>query len=398
MNDQESERSEMRTRPRLMHVTTSDISLSLLLGPQLVAFSDAGYEVLGASAPGDHVADLTAAGIQHFGLRHATRSGALHHDLMALAELRSLFRRLRPDIVHTHNPKPGIYGRLAAGAARVPVVINTVHGLYALPQDRWSKRAVVYGLERLASTCSQAELVQNIEDIDVLRRIGVAEPKVHLLGNGIDLARFNPFQVDPRRVAEIRQEAGAGPDDVLCGAVGRLVWEKGYRELFAAAGLLRKTASQMRFAVAGPADPSKRDAIPEADLDQARRNGIRFLGLRRDVVEFYAAMDVYVLASHREGFPRSAMEASAMGVPIVATDIRGCRQVVDDGVTGLLVPPRRISPLADAIATLGTDPERRRQMAAAARSKAAKEFDQQQVIDITLKVYESLLTTRGGVI
>ncbi len=390
-DNQGSERDDMRSRPLLMHVTTSDISLSLLLGPQLAAFTAAGYEVVGVSAPGEHVVDLTAAGIRHLSLRHATRSDALHRDLMALAELLSLFRRLRPDIVHTHNPKPGVYGRLAARAARVPVVVNTVHGLYALPQDRMSKRAVVYGLERMAATCSHAELVQNIEDLDVLRGIGIADAKLHLLGNGIDLQRFDPSRVDPRRVAEIRQEAGAGANDVLCGAVGRLVLEKGYRELFAAIDSLRMSAPQARFVIVGPADPSKRDAIPTTELDQAQRSGVRFLGLRHDVVELYAAMDLYILASHREGFPRSAMEASAMGVPVVATDIRGCRQVVEDGVTGLLVPPRRTSPLTEAILTLIDDPERRKRMADAGRSKASKEFDQRYVIETTLQVYESLL-------
>ena len=92
--------------------------------------------------------------------------------------------------MHTHNPKPGIYGRLAA--RRVPVIVNTVHGLYATPEDRWARRAVVYTLERLAARCSHAELVQNPEDVEVLARLGVPRPKLHLLGNGIDLARFDP--------------------------------------------------------------------------------------------------------------------------------------------------------------------------------------------------------------
>jgi hypothetical protein len=116
-------------RPRLIHLTTSDISLSLLLGPQLRAFEAAGYEVIGVSAPGPHVHELDGWGIEHVPLGSLTRSMAPHRDLRALVELRSLFRSLAPDIVHTHNPKPGVDGRLAARAARVPVVVNTVHGL-----------------------------------------------------------------------------------------------------------------------------------------------------------------------------------------------------------------------------------------------------------------------------
>src|SRR4051794_14844926 len=112
---------------RLVHVTTTDMSLELLLGPQLSAFSDAGYDVVGVSAPGRYVSAIEARGVRHVPLGHATRSMAPHHDAAALLELRRLFRDLRPHIVHTHNPKPGVYGRLAARAAHVPAIVNTVH-------------------------------------------------------------------------------------------------------------------------------------------------------------------------------------------------------------------------------------------------------------------------------
>lgn len=377
--------------PRLVHVTTTDISLALLLGPQLRAFRSAGFDVVGVSAPGPYVEELRDAGIDHVPLRNATRAPAPHRDLAALLELRTLFRRDRPDIVHTHNPKPGVYGRLAARAARVPGIVNTVHGLYAQPHDPRAKRAVVYGLERVAARCSHAELVQNPEDIDVLVRIGVAEAKIHLLGNGIDLSRFDPGAVAPGRRAELRAELGVADDDVVVGAVGRLVREKGYEELFAAASRLRTDAPAVRLVVIGPDDPDKPDAVDHGTVERARADGVRFLGLRRDVEELYAAMDAYVLASHREGFPRSAMEAAAMGLPIVATDIRGCRQVVEHGRTGLLVPVGRPDALAGAIAALAADAAGRATMGAAGRAKAVQEFDQQRQIDISLGVYERLL-------
>jgi len=179
-------------RPRLVYVTTTDISLALLLGPQLEAFAAAGYEVIGASAPGPFVDSLVAAGIDHVALRHATRAMAPGHDAAALVEPTRVFRRLRPDIVHTHNPKPGIYGRLAARAAGVPAVLNTVHGLYATPDDGWQRRAVVYGLERLASSWSRAELVQNPEDVATLACIGVPASKLTLVGNGVDFLPMPP--------------------------------------------------------------------------------------------------------------------------------------------------------------------------------------------------------------
>jgi glycosyltransferase involved in cell wall biosynthesis len=382
---------------RVVHVTTTDISLALLLGPQLRAFAAAGHEVIGMSAPGEWVGRLAADGIRHVPLRHATRAVAPTHDAQALSELRGLFRTLRPDIVHTHNPKPGVYGRLAARAAHVPVIVNTVHGLYATPEDRWVRRAVVYTLERLAARCSHAELVQNPEDVEVLVRLGIPRPKLHLLGNGVDLARFDPSRVASERRAALRVEVGAGPDDVVCGLVGRLVWEKGYREVFAAAARLRATLPHVRIVVIGPRDLDKRDGISDTDLDRARREGVTFLGLRHDVDALYAAMDIYVLASHREGFPRSAMEAAAMGVPVVATDIRGCRQVVDDGRTGRLVPVRDVDALVDAIGALAADAGLRRTLGEAARAKARREFDQQYVIDTTLAVYEKLLARQARV-
>lgn len=388
----------MSRRPRIVHLTTTDMSLALLLGPQLRAFAEAGYEVIGASADGPHVEELTSWGIHHEVVENATRAMAPKRDAKALVELRSLFRRLAPDLVHTHNPKPGLYGRFAARMARVPAVVNTVHGLYALPEDPLAKRALVYSLERAAAACSDAELIQNPEDVDVLRKLHIPEHKLHLLGNGVDLSRFDPARVDPARMATLRASFGAEPGDIVCGVVGRLVWEKGYREIFEAAARLRTLAPRVRVVVIGPIDAAKDDAITTADVDRAATDGgIRFLGMRDDLEDLYAAMDLYVLASYREGFPRSAMEAAAMGLPLVVTDIRGCRQVVDDGVTGTLVPVGDAAAIADAVAALATDDATRVAMGRAGLEKAHKEFDDRKVIDITLGVYERLLGTRPAV-
>jgi glycosyltransferase involved in cell wall biosynthesis len=379
---------------RVVHLTTSDMSLALLLGPQLRAFAAAGMDVIGASAPGPWVDGLGAWGVRHEPVAHATRSVAPRHDAMALAELVRLFRRLRPDIVHTHNPKPGVYGRLAARLARVPIVVNTVHGLYATADDSWSRRTTVYGLERLASVCSDAELVQNEEDVATLERLRVPQRKLVPLGNGVDLERFRPPSAD--EVAQARRELGIRAGDVVAGVVGRLVWEKGYAELFAAARRLRQTRPNVVVIVVGPTDPAKGDGLTEADLAAAKELGnVVVLGERRDVERLYRAFDLFVLPSHREGFPRAAMEASASGVPVIATDIRGCRQVVDHGVSGLLVPVRDAEGLASAMEALADDPVRRRSMGDAARRQAETEFDDQRVIRRTLEVYTRLLVKAG---
>lgn len=380
-------------RPRLVHLTTVDMSLVLLLLPQLVAFREAGFDVVGVSAPGPYVADLEDAGIRHVSLPSSTRAMDPRADVRAMTAFVRLCRRLDPDIVHTHNPKPGVYGRIGARIAGVPRVVNTVHGLYAQPTDPWPRRAAVYTLERLAASFSHAELVQNPEDLTVLRRLGVPPERLHLLGNGVDLDRFDPDRGDLDRRA-VRAELGIDDDTVVVGVVGRLVVEKGYREVVAAAERLATTHPGARVLVVGPYEPDKADALDAGDLRRAEEAGVRLLGARQDMERMYSAMDLYVLASHREGFPRSAMEAAAMGLPIVTTDIRGCRQVVDHGTTGLLVPVCDAAALAEAVGTLVEDRGRRLAMGAAARAKARREFDDRRQVKITLSVYRDLLDRR----
>jgi glycosyltransferase involved in cell wall biosynthesis len=381
--------------PVLVHVTTVDLSLAYLLLPQLVAFREAGYDVIGVSAPGPHVARLTEHGIRHLALVNSTRARDLKADAAAAREFLRLCRRLQPDIVHTHNPKPGVYGRIGAGLAHVPVVVNTVHGLYAQPTDRWRKRAAVYGLERLAASFSDAELVQNPEDVPVMKRLGIAPRKLYLLGNGIDLDRFDPERHGGART-QARADLGIAEREVLVGLVGRLVAEKGYREVFEAARRLRETHPNVRFVVAGPSEFDKADAIGQDELDRVVDEGVHILGMHREIERLYPAMDLFVLASHREGFPRSAMEAAAMGLPMVMTDIRGGRQVVDHRLTGLLVPPRDPDALAAAITRLADDPALRQRMGLAARAKALREFDFRRQVELTLTVYANLLSRDLG--
>ncbi|MFM8266422.1 MAG: glycosyltransferase family 4 protein [Ilumatobacteraceae bacterium] len=381
------------TRPRLLHLTTTDMSLDWLLGPQLCAFADAGYEVIGASAPGPHVDHLTAAGIRHIAVPSLTRAADPLADVRALIALWRLCRRERPDIVHTHNPKPGVLGRIAARLAGVPLVVNTQHGLWAQPTDRRRRRWPVYTIERIAATCSHAELVQNPEDLATLvDRLHVPARRVHLLGNGIDLARFTRTPAITDAAQHLRAEwiADAPADTPVIGVVGRLVAEKGIPEVLAAAHLLHERGIAVRVVVIGPADPDKPDALDPALVRQATVEGVRFVGQRTDMPACYAAMDVFVTASRREGFPRAAMEAAAMGLPIVATDIRGNRQVVIDGETGALVPLDDPTALAAAIERLVTARDRWPDLQRAARQLAESTFDQQWVIERTLAVYRTL--------
>jgi glycosyltransferase involved in cell wall biosynthesis len=370
---------------RIAHLTTVDSSLRYLLMPQLRAALEHGDEVIGISAPGPDVAMLERNGIRHLPLRSSTRGMDLRADLRAALELWKLLRDEQIDVLHTHNPKPGLYGRVVGRLAGVPTVVNTNHGLWATDHDRWAKRVVVLGLERIASFFSDAELVQNSEDLDLLtsRRI-YSRRKTILLGNGVDLERFHPSRVPPDARTTIRDKLGIAPDAVVFGAVGRLVAEKGYPELFDAFEQLEGH----ELIVIGPSDPEKADALDDRVVQRATAAGVHFLGHRDDVERYYAAMDVFVLPSHREGFPRAAMEAASMRLPIITTDVRGCRQVVDHDGNGLIVPVRDPARLADAMQRLGSDPARRAEMGAAGRRKAEREFDERRVVDLVMNVYD----------
>lgn len=378
---------------KIAHLTTVDMSLRFLLLPQLTAVVDAGGEAIGISAPGPWVDELEARGIRHVELTSSTRGVDWRADLRAAFELWRILKAERPDVLHTHNPKPGVYGRIVGRLAGVPVVVNTVHGFYATETDPWLKRLVVYGLEFVAARFSDFELFQNPEDLALARRLRlVSSRKSELLGNGVDLSRFGG-SIDRDTRASVRAEFGVEDDTPVIGIVGRLVAEKGYPELFRAIELID---APVRLVVVGPDDPDKPDALDRDVVDRARRSGVTFLGMRNDVDRLYTGFDVFVLPSHREGFPRSAMEAAAAGLPLVVTDIRGCRQVVTDGVNGLVVPVRSPEALASALTTLITDSELRRRFGAASAERAATEFDERRVVDIVFDTHLQLLAERGA--
>ena len=217
-----------------------------------------------------------------------------------------------------------------------------------------------------------------------------------LLGNGTDVDHFEPAAVPRERLTLLRRELGIDRSDLVVGTIGRLVAEKGYREFFDAARRIRGEDPRVRFLAVGDPDPSKADALRAGELRAAGVDVI-FTGWRDDVRDLLGLMDVFVLASWREGMPRSAIEAAAMGKPLVLTDIRGCREVVRPGVEGLLVPPRSPSALADAITLLLHDPALRQRMGEAARRRAVERFDERRVTADLVDAYRSLLGVRPAV-
>ncbi|MGC0417675.1 glycosyltransferase [Embleya sp. AB8] len=369
---------------RIAHLTTIDMSLALLLRTELEEDVAAGFETYGISAAGPYVAEIEALGVRHVPLNSLTRAWSPRADAAAAAELVRTLGRLRLDVLHTHNPKTGVLGRILGRATGVPVVVNTCHGLWIRPGDPFVRRAFVLGTESLAARASHAELYQNATDRATLRR-AVPGWRSRVVGNGTDLTRFRP---DPAARTAIRRELGVAEDELLVGGVGRQVAEKGILEYVEAAELL---AGKARFVWIGPEDPDKADAVSRA----ARSAQVEFVGARADMPAVYNALDVFVLPSHREGFSRSAMEAASCALPMVLSDIRGCREIGTHGEHLLLAPAADPRSLAAALDRLITDPDLRAALGAAARRRALAEFDQRRVAGVSIDTYRAVAARRG---
>jgi glycosyltransferase involved in cell wall biosynthesis len=383
-------------RTRVAHVATAAMSLRYLLRGQMEAIQERGYAVTGVSSPGADAEVLAEHGLAYAAVP-MTRRLTPWQDLVSLARLYRAMRRHRFAIVHTHTPKPGLLGQLAARAAGVPVVVNTLHGFYFHDRMPPLARRFYVAMEKVAARCSDLILSQNEEDVEAALRLGIARPgQIRLLGNGIDVRRFDPSAVDRRTRAATRAALGIRADAPVVGFVGRLVAEKGVPELLDAMRLVVRVVPGVRLLLVGGADREKADHL---DASAAAARGIEdvcvFAGVRHDMPELYAAMDVFALPSHREGFPRAPMEASAMKVPCVVTDVRGCRQAVSHGRNGLLVPPGDAAALADALLALLRDPIRARRLGEDGRRRAVAEFDERRVFARVLEEYERLLRSRG---
>jgi glycosyltransferase involved in cell wall biosynthesis len=383
-------------RLTVAHVTAADMTLRYLLLNQMCFIRQAGYDVTGISGSGPDVPVVEAAGVRHIAVP-LTRRFAPWADLVALWRLYRVLRRERFTIIHTHTPKGGLIGQYAALLARVPIRVHTIHGLY-FPGHMNPKRRWMYVLlERLQMRFSHMNLSQNPEDIPVAvaEKMSAAD-RIRLLGNGIDVVRFDPATQSAERRAATRAALGLAASHKVVGMVARFVAEKGYREMLRAAQILREKVPEVRFIFVGPVDSAKDDVLDARLVDEMGVADVaQFLGLQTDLPDLYAIMDVLALPSYREGFPRVPMEAAAMGVPAVVTNVRGCRQTVDHGVTGLVVPPRDADALAAALLELIADDAKRCRFGRAAREKALAQFDERRVFARVTDAYEELVASRA---
>jgi glycosyltransferase involved in cell wall biosynthesis len=366
---------------KIAQVTTTDMAMRFLLLDQIKSLQQQGHEVVAVCGSGPWLESLRKEGVPVEVVEMA-RELSPFRDLVSFCGLVRCFRKYRFDVIHTHTPKAGLLGPIAARIARVPVVVHTIHGL--LFHDRmpsW-KRWLFWLPEKITATFSDFLLSQSREDLAVAARSRLCSTrKIKYLGNGIDAGKFSLCHSNGSRHLT-RKEIGISDTDILIGSVGRLVYEKGFAELFTAAAELVKKHKSWKFVIIGPKeDDHRHDAVRTSQIQALSRTGaVFFLDWREDLARWYAAMDIFVLPSHREGVPRACMEAAAMELPVIATDIRGCREVVKCNETGILVPIKDSKSLIAAIESLAQDEARRTELGREGRRHILENFDHELVL------------------
>jgi glycosyltransferase involved in cell wall biosynthesis len=379
-------------RPKLLFLVTEDWYFWSHRLPVARAARDAGFEVVVATRIQDHGERIREEGFRLHALPWRRRGDGIVGAGRALAAIAALYRRERPDIVQHVALKPVLFGGLALRLAYKrrddrPMQIAAVTGLGsgllpASPLGRLARPALT-GALRLA-TAGGRIIVQNPEDGAALRALGIEAARIVLIrGSGVDTDHFVPLPEPSSQT-------------VTVAFVARMLRSKGVLDAVAAVRRLRARGLAIELVLAGPIDPDNRDSLDGTALSALTAEpGVEWLGRVEDVRAVWSRAAIAVLPStYGEGVPKALLEAAACARAIVATDMPGCREVVRDGETGLLVPPHDIGALADALASLAADPERRRRMGSAGRALIESEFGEDEVACRTLALYQELLRQR----
>lgn len=375
-------------RPKIIRASTVPISLNLLLEGQLRMLSDE-YELVAVSSPGP---DLDAVAARE-GVRVVPipmeRRISLWKDLISLLRLIALFRREKPQIVHSMTPKAGLLSMLAARICRVPVRIHTFTGL-VFPSAKGLKKLLLIATDRL--TCSCATYI-NPEGLGVKNTLSrITSRPLHIIGNGnvngIDLTYFDRTPEVVAKAAEIRQSRF---QFTFC-FVGRIVGDKGINELAKAFVRLNREHPTCRLLLVGSPEPELDP--PERETEEILRNhpAVTCAGWQNDIRPFLAASDVFVFPSYREGFPNVVLQAGAMGIPCIVTDINGCNEIIKNGVNGLIIPPKDAESLYKAMNEYLISPAMLSDHASHSRKMIAERYDRQYLWSCLRKVYKEQIS------
>jgi glycosyltransferase involved in cell wall biosynthesis len=352
--------------------------------PLALAARDAGYDVHVATMDGPSVPRILSLGFQHHVIPMSRSGRNPIREFRSLLAFRRLFLDLRPTIVHAVTIKPLLYGGIAARLARVPAFIGAVSGLgFVFTSGNAAHNLVRWAatqLYRLALGHPRSRVIfQNDGDRDTLQRAGAVRPGqvVMIRGSGVDL---NEFMTVP--------EPDGAPVALM---VSRVLNDKGVNEFVEAARLTHGHPSGLRWVLAGSPDPGNPASVSAETFESWKREGVvECLGERTDIAELYQQSHIAVLPSYREGLPKSLVEAAACGRAVVTTDVPGCRDAIEPGVTGVLVPAKDAVALAQAVVQLAEDAGLRQQMGQAGRRLAEQAFDIRLIQQAHVRLYDEL--------
>jgi glycosyltransferase involved in cell wall biosynthesis len=363
---------------KILELANVDFSLRHFLLPVMRGARARGHEVVGIAAEGPLLDVAREEGFRIIPVP-LQRSLNPRAHLPALAELRRIMREERFDLVHAHMPISGFLARAAAKLEGVPRIAYTCHGfLFNQPGPLW-RRGLSLGVEWLGGRMTDTFLTVSEEEAEDARRLWIHRGAT-ATGNGRDPAIFHP---DAATRAALRAEMGVAEGECVIIGISRLVRHKGWPELLEA----MENVPHAQLWVVGERLPSDHgeDLAPHfARAAASLGPRLRMLGYRHDVARLLQAADIFALPSHFEGLPMSIIEAMLTGLPIVTTDIRGCRELVLDGANGLLVPPMQAPPLGAALARLASDASLRQSMGAAGLHRARERFTESAVVGRTL--------------
>ena len=353
------------------------------------------WSVIALCSDGEFVDEIRREG---FEVRTANIERSLNPIKFAISifHMVALFRSEKFDIVHVHTPVAALAGRIAAKLSSVPIVIYTAHGFYFHDEMPSFKRVFFLYLEKWAGRYTDILFTQSVEDaICADKEFLQPNGNIYAIGNGVNPEKFNPNKIV--NVPKIKKKLGISPTAFVIGIIARLVREKGIVEFLEAAIKAASINKEIYFLIVGTrldTDHAKgvTDKINEAK--KILNNRIIFLGHREDIPELISVMDVYCLPSWREGMPRSIIEAMMMAKPVIATNIRGSREEVEEGKTGLLVSIKNSDELAEKFLYCFCNPEVIKNMGKAGRVKALRVYNENTIVTKQVKIIETFLSNK----
>ena len=383
-------------KPKLVRITTVPISLEKLLEGQL-GFMKAHFEVVAISAEKEKLeAYGKKEGLRVFPLE-LTRKITPIKDIAAVFKLYRFLKKEKPSIVHTHTPKAGIVGMTAAYFAGVPNRLHTVAGL-PLMEATGGKRILLDFIEKLTYRFATKVYPNSKGLYDFILAEKFTEPsKLSIIGNGssngIDTAYFDPSQYAVNEKRSVRQELGIPQNHFTFVFVGRLVKDKGINELVAAFLNLSASEKNISLILVGPFEDDLDPLHPETLKNIKKNPNIHSVGFKKDVRPYLLASDALAFPSYREGFPNVVMQAGAMGLPSIVTDINGCNEIITQGKNGLIIPPKNETTLFEAMKKMVNDPKVFAQLKTSARQTIVENYDRKELWEALLAEYRQLETS-----